>query len=138
MCPEIDVSDTAQRYHIETALPSIIKNPDISMQWVSSDTLVIQAALMTAEDQIKHKHVLTAQPDSKSKFEKLLNKVSDSGHLSQRKKQDLSKTEDGTNGLGDGLTESRLNYILKERKSGCSNGASCCLSESSVTAAGPS
>jgi Hsp20/alpha crystallin family len=73
---------------------------------------------MIAEDRIKHKHVPTAHPDSKSKFEKLLKKVSDSGHLSQRNKQDLGRTENGTSGSVDGLTECSLSYTLKERKSG--------------------
>jgi HSP20 family molecular chaperone IbpA len=38
--------------------------------------------------------------------------------LSQRNKQDLGRTENGTNGSVNGLTECSLSYILKERKSG--------------------
>ena len=54
-----------------------VTNKDISIKWVSGHTLVVQGAIMTAADHIKHENDPTAQPDSKSKFEKLLKKVSD-------------------------------------------------------------
>lgn len=118
VCPETDIGETAQSYHIEMALPGVTNKEEISIQWPSNHTLVVKGVVMTGEDQIKHKNNPIARTDSNSTFEKLLKKVSDSGHLNQRNKQDLSGVENGSNGSAKGVAEGSLMYILKERKLG--------------------
>jgi hypothetical protein len=115
-CPETDVSETAQTLAHQYGLAQGHEQGRHFNQ--VGHRLARQGALMTAADRIKHKRDLTAQPDSKSKFEKLLKEISDSGSLNQRNKQDLSITENDTNETTDSVTEGSLNHILKERNSG--------------------
>jgi HSP20 family molecular chaperone IbpA len=116
VCPETNIHETAQAYHIAMALAGVSDEDAVLVQWRAPRTLIVTGGMTKAEAEVARQE---------ENFDGLLRKVSVSGNLSKEDKAHLEKKTNG--GAVEGNTD-QLNSeaaedveplcILKERRSG--------------------
>lgn len=110
VCPETNIHETAQSYHIGMALAGLSDKNAVLVQWHAPRTLVVTGGLTKAEADVVRQE---------ENVDGLLRKVSVSGNLSQEKKAQPGHVQDGAlvGGKTD-VAEDEALCILKERRSG--------------------
>lgn len=125
ICPETNIHETAQAYHIEMALAGVSDEDGVLVQWRAPRTLIVTGGLTKAEAQIKRREEDLVHLSEEEKFNGILRKVSISGNLSQKDKAQLGKMQNGALAEGkgeqvdvEGTNDGEPLFILKERRSG--------------------
>lgn len=125
ICPETDIHETAQAYHIEMALAGVSDEDSVLIQWRAPRTLVVTGGLTQAEAQIEQREEDFAHQSKEESFDGMLRKVSISENLSKKDRPQLGKRQNGALAEEkgeqvdvEGIDDGEPLYILKERKSG--------------------
>lgn len=93
VCPETDIHETAQAYHIEIALAGFSDKNSVLVQWRAPRTLIVQGGLTKLGAQIDHMYADFVRSPPNEGFGNMLKKVSVSGNLSEKDLKTLRQTE---------------------------------------------
>ena len=125
VCPETDIRETAQAYHIEMALAGVSDKDRVLIKLLAQTNKIFKGGLTKPEAQVDREAAGFVCPPVEEKFGGTLKKVSASGNLSQKDRSELEKIQtgviaNGNNGkiIVDGPDHCGRPFVLKERTLG--------------------
>jgi HSP20 family molecular chaperone IbpA len=125
ICPETNIHETAQAYHIEMALAGVSDEDGVLVQWHAPRTLIVTGGLTKTEAQIERREEDFVHLSEEENCDGMLRKVSINGNLSKKESAQPGKGHNGVLAEGkreqvklEGTDDGEPLFILKEIRSG--------------------